>query len=190
MTEAATSDLAARQAAVIAALVAGGQLPAGFDQIRMSIARRALLVKRAGQVATAWPLLAASFGADWPSRFTTWADGRPPLGSLRDGWDFVRALAAAGELPERALIELAEREATWRYDGRSVPRRRWRLSRSVRALWRSIRLRTTSPLSGATARSALNAQEMHSAGPNTYRCGLSATAMIAAAKQDTACGCA
>lgn len=117
--------LAARQAALVAALVAGGELPAGFDHTRVSAARRALLAKRAGEVATAWPLLAASFGTDWLSHFTTWAHTRPPLGSLRDGWDFARALADTGELPEHAATELADREAAWRYDGRSVPRRRW-----------------------------------------------------------------
>lgn len=111
-------DLATRQAALIAALVAGGEIPAGFDHARVSAARRALLVKRAGEVAVVWPLLATSFGADWPDRFVTWADARPPLGPLRDGWDFARALADAGELPELAVTELTEREGGWRWLGR------------------------------------------------------------------------
>ncbi len=124
MTTSPRGDLVTRQAALVAALVAGGQPPARFDHARMSAARRALLVKRAGEVATVWPLLAVSLGASWPSRFITWADGRRPLGSLRDGWDFARALADAGELPEPAATEVIEREAAWRYDGRSAPRRR------------------------------------------------------------------
>jgi hypothetical protein len=103
-----------RQAALIVALVAGGELPAGFDNARVSAARRALLRKRAGEVATVWPLLAASFGADWPERFVTWAQARPPMGSLRDGWDFARALAGAGELSELAITELIEREQSRR----------------------------------------------------------------------------
>jgi hypothetical protein len=118
-------DLAIRQAALVAALVAGGELPAGFDDARVSAARRALLVKRTGEVATMWPLLAASFGPDWSSRFATWAHTRPPKGPLRDGWDFARALADAGELPELATVELAQRETTWRYDGRRATRRCW-----------------------------------------------------------------
>jgi hypothetical protein len=61
----------------------------------------------------ALPLLAASLRAGWPSRFTTWADARPPLGPLRDGWDFAQALVDVGELPEPATTELAEREAGW-----------------------------------------------------------------------------
>lgn len=111
-------DLAARQAALIAALVAGGELPAGFDRTRVSATRRALLVKRAGEVAVVWPLLATSFGTEWPARFVTWADGRPPRGPLRDGWDFARALADADELPELAVTELTEREGGWRRLGR------------------------------------------------------------------------
>lgn len=118
------SDLASRQAALVAALVAGAEPPAGFDPARVSAARRALLVKRAGEVALAWPLLAASFGAGWSDRFTAWARDRAPLGSLRDGWDFARALDAAGELPGLAATELAERETRWHYDGRRPPRRR------------------------------------------------------------------
>jgi hypothetical protein len=83
-------DLAARQSALVAALVAGGELPAGFDENLLSAARRALLAKRTDEVAVAWPLLAASFGTDWPTRFAAWAHARPPRGSFRDGRDFAR----------------------------------------------------------------------------------------------------
>ncbi len=117
-------DLAARQAALVAALVAGGPPPPGFDADRLAVAREALLRKRAGEVAAAWPLLAAAFGTGWPARFAGWATGRPPAGSLRDGWDLARELAAAGELPATAAPELAEREAGWHYDGAGPPRRR------------------------------------------------------------------
>jgi hypothetical protein len=87
---AVAGDLAARQAALVAALVAGGELPAGFDLTLVAAARRALLVKRAGEVAKAWPLLAASLGADWPECFIEWAESRPPRGPRRDGRDFAR----------------------------------------------------------------------------------------------------
>lgn len=117
-TPSPAGDLAARQAALIAALVAGGEVPAGFDNARVSAARRALLVKRAGEVAVVWPLLAASFGAGWPDRFATWAAARPPLGPLRDGLNLARALADAAELPELAVTELTEREGGWRWLGR------------------------------------------------------------------------
>lgn len=115
--------LAARQAALVAALVAGAQPPAGFDPEVLAVTRRALLGKRAGEAAKAWPLLAAGLGAQWYPRFTSWADGCPPAGSVRDGWDLARELAAAGELPDLGAQELVERELHWRYTGHTAPRR-------------------------------------------------------------------
>jgi hypothetical protein len=125
--------LADRQAAVVAALVAGAPAPPGFDTHRVRATAAALLRKRTGEVAAAWPLLAAALGANWPASFVAWAAGRPPAGSLRDGWDFARSLdrSPAG-LPPLAAQELSVREATWHYDGVSAPRRRrrpaWRRS--------------------------------------------------------------
>jgi hypothetical protein len=113
-----------RQAALVAALVAGAEIPAGFDSTRVRATRRALLRKRAGEVAHAWPLLAAAHGARWTETFTTWAAGRAPKGSLRDGWDLARDLVAGPGLPAPAAEELAAREVAWRYDGRAQPRRR------------------------------------------------------------------
>ncbi|MEV1286290.1 hypothetical protein [Micromonospora sp. NPDC049679] len=117
-------DLAARQAELVAALVSGAPVPAGFDARLVGVARTALLRKRAGDVARHWPLLAAGFGPDWGATFAHWAAGRPTQGSLRDGWDLARALARKGELPAPAAEELAIREAGWRYDGASSPRPR------------------------------------------------------------------
>ncbi|MCM1020044.1 hypothetical protein, partial [Micromonospora sp. XM-20-01] len=94
-----SGDLAARQAELVAALVAGGPLPPGFAPAPVEAARRALLRKRAADVARHWPLLAAGLGAHWPATFTTWADGRPSNGSLRDGWDLARELRDRGTLP-------------------------------------------------------------------------------------------
>jgi hypothetical protein len=116
------SDLAAQQAALVSALVAGSAVPAGFDECRVTATRNALLRKRAGEVASAWPLLAASYGAEWPTVFATWAASRPPMGSLRDGWDFARW--AADSLPSLAREELSTRERQFTYDGHSPPRRR------------------------------------------------------------------
>lgn len=118
------AELAARQAALVAALVTGGKVPDDVDEARVAVARRALLRKRAGEVAAAWPWLAASVGQGWTASFSAWAAARPPLGSLRDGWDLARDLAAAGQLTPLGRDELATREVTWRYDGRTAPRRR------------------------------------------------------------------
>lgn len=115
--------LARQQAALVAALVAGAPLPAGFDPDRVRAAGDALLRKRAGEVARTWPALRASYGPQWIEAFAAYARTRPTRGSLRDGWDLARQAAARGELDAEASRELAGREATWRYDGDTAPRR-------------------------------------------------------------------
>ncbi|MET8529790.1 hypothetical protein [Micromonospora sp. NPDC005172] len=117
-------DLAARQAELVAALVAGGPPPAGFAAGPLAAARAALLGKRAGEVARHWPLLAARLGAAWLSTFAAWAADRPTAGSLRDGWDLARDLRHRGTLPPSGADELAVREAGLRYDGHTAPRPR------------------------------------------------------------------
>ncbi|MER7277631.1 hypothetical protein ABT369_24650 [Dactylosporangium sp. NPDC000244] len=128
------TGLAEQQQALVASLVAGGELPPGFDGPAVQATRVALRRKRAGEVARTWPLLAASYGPSWPATFAAWAEGRPPNGSLRDGWDFARAMGTS--LPDLAREELAEREAAFTYDGESapVPRRRG-------GLWSRLRRR-------------------------------------------------
>jgi hypothetical protein len=121
---AGAAGLAARQAALVDALVAGGPVPAGFDPRALAAARRALLRKRAGEADAAWPLLAASLGPDWAATFAASVAGRAPAGALRDGWDLARELRDSGALGAAAAVELAEREVTLRYDGASTPRRR------------------------------------------------------------------
>lgn len=123
----AAEQLATRQAELVAALVAGGADPRGFDPVRLDATRRALLRKRAGEAAKVWPMLAASFGQKWPALFGEHRSGHPPVGALRDGWDVALALRAAGRLTRDASDELAAQEADLRYDGNSAPTpRRWR----------------------------------------------------------------
>jgi hypothetical protein len=143
-----SAALADRQAALVAALVAGGPAPAGFDPDRLAAAQRALLRKRAAAAAVEWPLLDRSFGARWPDTFSRLRAGQDPVGGLRDGWHVARALRERGELPAAAAAELAAREAELRYDdpafwdGRRAPRprraarvRRW--ARRLRSPGRS-----------------------------------------------------
>lgn len=114
--------LAARQAALVAALVADGPAPPGFDAGRLAAARAALLRKRAREAAKLWPLLAAA--PDWPGVFAAHRDGHEPVGPLRDGWEVARALRARGELGPGGAAELDDREAALHYDGLRDPRRR------------------------------------------------------------------
>lgn len=119
------APLAGGQSELVAALVAGGHPPPGFDPARLDATRRALLRKRAGEAAKQWPLLAASLGAGWASTFAEHHDGREPLGSLRDGWDLARVLRDRGGLDAGAARELAGRERAMRYDGVHAARPRW-----------------------------------------------------------------
>ena len=107
-------DLAARQAALVDALVAGAPDPPGFAADRLAATRRALLRKRAGAAAAVWPQLAASLGPDWPALFAASVGDRPPAGALVEGWDLARTLHRRGELGEAAGVELAEREVMLR----------------------------------------------------------------------------
>ncbi|MET8091187.1 hypothetical protein [Micromonospora sp. NPDC005220] len=118
------AGLAERQAELVAALVAGGEPPAGFAPGPLAATRAALLRKRAGEVARHWPLLAAGLGAGWSTTFADWAARRPTAGSLRDGWDLARELHDRQALPPAAAEELAVRKARLRYDGRRAPRPR------------------------------------------------------------------
>jgi hypothetical protein len=100
--------LAAEQAALVRALVGGGPVPAGFDPERVRATAAALGRKRAGEVARAWPLLAAELGDDFGEWFLAFAARRPPPrrgGALADGLAFARALARAGRLPANARPE-------------------------------------------------------------------------------------
>jgi hypothetical protein len=125
-----SGTLAERQAALVAALVAGAQDPPGFDPTRLAAARRALMRKRAGEAAKHWPVLAASLGPRWATTFAAHHEGRESAGGLRDGWDLARALP---ELTADAARELRDREAHWRYDG-TGPLRPRRLRAAVRAI--------------------------------------------------------
>lgn len=86
-----SGSLAQRQAELVRSLVGGTPDPRGFVEPHLAAARRALLRKRADDVARVWPHLAASHGTLWRTRFGAWAAGRPPQGSLHDGLGFARA---------------------------------------------------------------------------------------------------
>jgi hypothetical protein len=94
--------LAARQAELVAALVAGGPVPAGFDRHRVAATHRALVDKRRAAVARAWPALADTPG--FADRFAAFAADRPPAGSRADGIAFAAAVRT--DLAEDARAEL------------------------------------------------------------------------------------
>jgi hypothetical protein len=118
----AREELAAAQERLVRALVAGDEPPPGFDRARIAVAARALLNKRAGEVARVWPRLAEAHGARWPAVFADWAAGTPTRGAWLDGWEFARSRRS--DLPPTAAGELAWCEAHWSHRPDGPPRRR------------------------------------------------------------------
>lgn len=123
------AGLAAAQEALVRAMTAGGPMPEGFDADAVRAAAHGILLKRAGEVARAWPALSASYGTSWKAVFAAWAAERPTRGSFRDGWDFARA--NRDRLAGDAARELALAEVRWSYDGQAPPRPRGVAARRV-----------------------------------------------------------
>ena len=93
------STLGERQEALIRALVAGGELPEGFDKDGAAVVSAALLRKRAGEVAHHLPVVRHTLGDRYLQLFTAWAGGRPKTSSRSDAQAFVAHLQDIGELP-------------------------------------------------------------------------------------------
>jgi hypothetical protein len=89
-------NLAARQAALVAALVAGAEVPAGLDADRVRIQAATLLRKRGRSVAGAQPELALALGESFRTAFAAYAAGRPKeCCSTHDAVGFARYLLNA-----------------------------------------------------------------------------------------------
>ncbi|WP_131787100.1 hypothetical protein [Protofrankia symbiont of Coriaria ruscifolia] len=108
------------QGDLVRALVGAGPLPAGFDAERVGVTRIALLNKRADAVARAWPALSCL--PDFRSRFTAFADDRPPAGARADGVAFARAVHSdlgRDARAEQLVAALARRRLAIAADRRS-----------------------------------------------------------------------
>ncbi|WP_220504365.1 hypothetical protein [Microbispora sp. H13382] len=94
----ARAALAAAQAELVAALVAGGRVPDGFDPGRLAVQARGLLAKRCGSVARAAPDLAEALGAEFAGLFAAYAAGnvKPEGGPRADARDFTAWMRARG----------------------------------------------------------------------------------------------
>ncbi|MCF2526253.1 hypothetical protein LZ495_03325 [Yinghuangia sp. KLBMP8922] len=102
-TDADRDELARQQTALLAALVAGGTVPAGFDAERIRIQTIALAAKRREGVLRALPELAEGLGERWPGAFMDWACTHPKPaegGSRADAAAFTEYLRAQGTLPQ------------------------------------------------------------------------------------------
>ncbi|MER6997062.1 DUF692 domain-containing protein [Streptomyces sp. NPDC000410] len=129
----ARQRIAVAQGALLAALVAGGPVPEGFDGKRLKVQSRALAAKRAGVVAKVAPELPEILGDRYRAAFLAYAATRPMRdGYRRDALDFAEQLLIAG----RPEDDLARRRLThWWQDraGARPPRRSVRFIRAARA---------------------------------------------------------
>lgn len=92
----ARDELGARQASLVAALVASAAVPAGVDAERVRIQATALLRKRGRGVAHAEPELAAALGKSFGAVFADYARGMPRQGgSADDASAFARYLLSS-----------------------------------------------------------------------------------------------
>ncbi|MGV9376714.1 hypothetical protein ACWDRB_12915 [Nonomuraea sp. NPDC003707] len=99
---AARRRLAEAQGQVVAALVAGAELPQGFDPERMRVQASSLVAKRRGIVARIRPDAAAAAGSDLPAEFAAYARSRsaPPPNYRTDADDFAAWLRERGRMPD------------------------------------------------------------------------------------------
>ncbi|WP_222871445.1 hypothetical protein [Nonomuraea sp. PA05] len=102
--------LAEAQGRVVAALVAGAEVPEGFDPARMRAQAASLLSKRRAIVARIRPDTAMAAGPDLAAEFAAYAAARPapPQNYRTDADDFAAWLRERGRMPED-----------------QAPRRRW-----------------------------------------------------------------
>ena len=106
----ARDELAARQAALVAALVAGAQVPAGLDAERVRIQAAALLRKRGRSAAHAQPELAAALGRQFSAAFAAYATDRPKQGCpADDAAGFARYLLGSPHARDPVVRRVARR---------------------------------------------------------------------------------
>ena len=96
--------LAAAQAELLRALLAGADPPAGFDPERLAVEADALRAKRRRIVAHLRPDVPAALGDRFGSLFDAYAAANPRTDGTRarsDADEFTKWLAAQGELKRR-----------------------------------------------------------------------------------------
>jgi hypothetical protein len=97
---ASVGSLAARQLALVSALVAGAAVPAGMAEERVRIQAQALVRKRARSVARHRPNMAASLGDGfWPAFAQYAAQSASPAGSAADAKAFARYIRKTRRRP-------------------------------------------------------------------------------------------
>ncbi|KAA2253365.1 hypothetical protein F0L68_33170 [Solihabitans fulvus] len=105
MTEPQRDRLAARQAELLRALLAGGEPPQGFDPAQLRVEANALLAKRRSVAAMLAPEVADALGQRFRPLFDEYAAAHPRAvdsGARADAAAFAEWTMARGELPAPA----------------------------------------------------------------------------------------
>jgi hypothetical protein len=108
--------------------MAQGELPAGFDEVRVHAAANSLERKRARVVARAWPSLSRALGQRFDELFAVYAKAMPAPrenGPLADGRAFANWLAAKGELPEAGRLQALAVDLRYTSHAQGLTPRRW-----------------------------------------------------------------
>jgi hypothetical protein len=127
LSAAERAGLAAQQTALVSALLAGGEVPGGFDTQRVRATADALARKRERSVARAWPELARDLGERFHDLFAAYAVATPlPAhgGPLADGRLFAGWLARRGELPESSRLQVLAVDLRYTVSADGLARRR------------------------------------------------------------------
>ncbi len=108
------AELAARQAELLHALLAGGEPPPGFDPSRLQVEANVLRRKHGKVLAYQRPELAETLGERYGPLFAEFAAGRPKKATEHShayADEFVTWLIAAGHLPKpkRGLVSRLRR---------------------------------------------------------------------------------
>lgn len=103
------APLAAQQAALIRALVAGADAPPGFDVGDIAATAHTLLHKRTDEVARRFPLLAHQTGPDFTARYMEWARTRPKTSTVEDAVAFAADHGLPDPRPRRSRWERLRR---------------------------------------------------------------------------------
>ncbi|SNS26890.1 hypothetical protein [Rhodococcoides kyotonense] len=107
------TSLARRQEELVRALVAGGPVPAGFDEHAVEVATSALLRKRTAAVARRLPVESTLLGDRFGALFAEWASSHPRDGESDDARRFVEHLYDTAELTRPRRWRLSLRKGSW-----------------------------------------------------------------------------
>jgi hypothetical protein len=128
MSDDSRATLRLAQRDIVRALVAGGDVPAGWDASRVEAAAHALAHKRARAAAGVWPGVHEAMGEDYFPQFIRYARANPlpPSGALADGRRFVRWGQQHGRAwPDAVLLAAARVDLHWRTCVDGLTRRRF-----------------------------------------------------------------